>query len=265
MGFAEEKRINIVLLRGLGRESAHWGDFPSALKSALDTYFRATVECIDLMGTGEFYQQAASSNLSDLTDHARLETKTRFDNISFENDALYLIGISMGAMVALDWAQRDSNIKGVVLINSSLGQHPLFWRLRLPVWPKALLALLAPMQWRERIMLNIVSNKTHGKSNDLRHWQDIQKRHPVTRRNIIAMLLAAAHFKPSSFCHGSGLIVASKRDRLVSYQCSHAIAKRFQWPLLEHPTAGHDLPLDDGTWLIERICEWILSENAASP
>jgi len=51
------------------------------------------------------------------------------------------------------------------------------------------------------------------------------------------------------------LILTSKADRLVSYKCSEQISKLWNCPVHYHQEAGHDLPLDDAAWVIERIKE----------
>jgi hypothetical protein len=45
-------------------------------------------------------------------------------------------------------------------------------------------------------------------------------------------------------------------DRLVDPACSQAIGQHWETELIQHPTAGHDLPLDDGEWTTEKIAEW---------
>lgn len=259
MSHKKNKAITIILLRGLGRESAHWGDFPNRLRATLQNHFLATVRCIDLLGTGQFYREKVSSELHRIAEHARLNAINLSKNeLLIEQSPLFLIGISMGAMVALDWAQNDINVKGLILINTSFGQQPLSWRVRPAAWSKALLALVVPIHCRERIMLSIVSNQDNGKSKELIHWQSIQQRRPVSRGNIIRMLIAAARYKPVARSDRLGLIVASEQDRLVSVKCSEQIAKQMQWPMITHPNAGHDLPMDAPDWLTRKIADWLI-------
>jgi len=41
---------------------------------------------------------------------------------------------------------------------------------------------------------------------------------------------------------------------LVSVRCSERLAAQWGVLLQLHPTAGHDLPLDDGSWVVQQIC-----------
>ena len=50
-------------------------------------------------------------------------------------------------------------------------------------------------------------------------------------------------------------VLASNGDRLCSPIASRRLAARLGAPLHVHPTAGHDLPLDDPDWVIARMCE----------
>jgi hypothetical protein len=36
-----------------------------------------------------------------------------------------------------------------------------------------------------------------------------------------------------------------------------AIARRWNCPIAIHPTAGHDLPLDDGVWIAKQVHDWL--------
>ncbi len=70
-------------------------------------------------------------------------------------------------------------------------------------------------------------------------------------RHTARQLTAAARFhaplvKPSV----PTLLLASEQDHLASVNCSKILANYWQCDLLIHNTAGHDLPLDDGTWVI---------------
>jgi hypothetical protein len=40
-------------------------------------------------------------------------------------------------------------------------------------------------------------------------------------------------------------------------RCSIALAQAWHVPIALHESAGHDLALDDGTWLAARVAEWL--------
>ena len=52
------------------------------------------------------------------------------------------------------------------------------------------------------------------------------------------------------------LFVVGTTDRLVDASCSRALARRYLAPLIEHPSAGHDLSTDEPQWLAGEIARW---------
>lgn len=53
------------------------------------------------------------------------------------------------------------------------------------------------------------------------------------------------------------LLLAGQQDRLVNVKCSLALAQHWHCAIRVYPTAGHDLPLDDGDWVVRQIQEWL--------
>ena len=251
---------HIVLLRGLAREAAHWFEFPQQLQKYLGD--EVQIHCIDFPGCGHYFAQPALGSITAMTDHARSELARL--KINTPSDAIYLVGISMGGMIALDWAQRfPQEIEGAVLINSSTGSQPFWWRLRPGAWAGMICALFASMPTREAGVLNIVSNNPNVRVHYLPQWLQIQQQRPVSRATIIAMLRAAAGFRPQESCKVDGLVLASTSDRMVSVRASEAIATQFNWPIALHKSAGHDLPMDDPDWTAQQIANW-LSKSASN-
>jgi pimeloyl-ACP methyl ester carboxylesterase len=79
----------------------------------------------------------------------------------------------------------------------------------------------------------------------------------VSRRNVIRQLVAAANYRGAApTAKIPILVLTSTEDRLVDPACSRALAAHLGAPVREHPTAGHDLPLDDPDWVVDRIREW---------
>ena len=73
-----------------------------------------------------------------------------------------------------------------------------------------------------------------------------------------AQLVAAARFHALPAPPAAPtLILASRKDRLVSVECSKSLAGQWQCPLRLHASAGHDLPLDDGPWVATQVRDWM--------
>jgi len=58
------------------------------------------------------------------------------------------------------------------------------------------------------------------------------------------------------------LVLASAHDALVDPYCSRRLAQAWALPIAEHPTAGHDLPLDDGAWVVRQVERWVCTSRA---
>lgn len=247
--------MHIILLRGLAREAAHWKDFPTQLHAAIGD--ECEIHCVDFPGCGPYFRKRALRSISAMTDFARAQLTEK--NIC---ERVIVIGISMGGMVALDWAQRfPAQLGGLVIINSSAGDQPISWRLQPRAWVPLLTALIMPIPLREKLVLRYVSNDRGSFKANLRGWLQIQQQRPVSRRTIITMLNAAAGFHPLEQSIKNGLVINSAGDQLVAPAASEDLARRFAWPLFTHPSAGHDIPMDDPTWLSKTIAAWLESPN----
>ena len=167
--------------------------------------------------------------------------------------------MSLGAMVAIDWASRyPEEIGRCVLINTSLrGHSPFYHRLRPGnYWRLLQMALSVSPAFREQAVLSMTSAR--GDPATLQRWIEFHRRNPVSRSNALRQLLAAARFSAAAHCPPvEFLLLASVSDRLVDVSCSRLLAARWGVPLREHPTAGHDLPLDDAPWLIDHLRLWL--------
>lgn len=233
-----------ILLRGLARESAHWGGFIDELARARpDDRFHTP----DLYGTGRHHRRRAP--LSIAATRARLQQDCAGIPAPFG-----LIGLSMGAMVAMDWAGVSDECRALVLMSPSSGLSPVHQRLRLSAW-RVLLPLLmsGDRDNTEETILQLTSNR------DIRPevrslWLAIQRQRPALRTNALRQLWAASRFRPPR-CRRDlpALILASRADRLVDWRCSDLLSRSMQWPLALHASAGHDLPLDASQWVVGQI------------
>jgi pimeloyl-ACP methyl ester carboxylesterase len=86
---------------------------------------------------------------------------------------------------------------------------------------------------------------------------DLAQQHPVRLASAARLLAAASRFRlPAAEYWRPTLVLAGGGDRLVDPRCSRALAKAVGGVFQEHPTAGHDLPLDAPDWVIERVSAW---------
>ena len=236
-----------ILLRGLTRESGHWGTFTAQFARAMPGY---NVVALDLPGNGSLCQLASPPRVQDMVAHCRAELARRLLPPPY-----FLLGMSLGAMVAVAWsAAHPDEVAAQVLINTSLRPFsPFYQRLRPRNYGLLLRLALGDAsgeRW-ERSILRITSNRAHDHVLPL--WQALRERHPVTRANALRQLLAAARYRAPRTLITPTLLLASAQDQLVSVACSHTLARVWQCDLQLHPTAGHDLPLDDGDWVARQI------------
>jgi len=242
-----------ILLRGLSRESAHWGELPALLRQRLGG---TAVVALDLPGNGRLNRLVSPTRIEAMTQCCREEVRRLGLAPPYR-----LLAISMGAMVALDWARADpAAIDGCVLINTSLRPFDPWWRRLRPANYAALLGLARPGRSaasREATILRLTSRNTLVAAEVLAAWADLRQRRPVSNGNAMRQLLAAARFRaPAEAPTVPLLVLASQRDGLVDVRCSLRLAQRWGAEIAVHPQAGHDLPLDDAAWVVERVADW---------
>ncbi|NML18305.1 alpha/beta fold hydrolase [Azohydromonas caseinilytica] len=242
-----------VLLRGLTREAGHWGGFPQALARHLP----GRVLTPDLPGNGLLHRQASPLRVADMVASCREQLRAQGARPPF-----HVLALSLGSMVALDWARAHGDeIAAGVLINTSLrGVSPWTQRLR-PAGLARLPALLLGRDdaAREAAILRLTSRRLTAPPP---HWLALRRARPVSRLNALRQLVAAARFHPPPAAPAVPLLLlAARGDALVDARCSQALAARWGLPLALHPEAGHDLPLDDEAWVVERIEAWLQGQD----
>lgn len=239
-----------ILLRGLTREQSHWGSFTHRLE---DAFPGDQFHLVDLPGTGVHFKDRSPDRIADI----REQVRRSIDHIPAPYS---LLALSMGGMVALDWAQHvtEGEIQNLVLINTSSGFSSPWRRMRPGAWPR-IIRLLARRELfdREADILRLTCNQPVTLET-IKHWYRIQRQRPVGIRNACAQLKAASSYKPlPQRPLPDALLLASRGDRIVHWGCSQALEQRWQWTLKVHPSAGHDLPLDDPDWIIRQLKTWL--------
>jgi pimeloyl-ACP methyl ester carboxylesterase len=239
--------VNWLLLRGWTRESRHWGAFPAHLGAALPG---ARIVAADLPGTGARNAEASPARVAEITDAVRREHGP---------GPWRLLGLSLGAMVCADWASRHpGEVQACVLVNTSLRPFSPFWqRLRPAAWAGVLGLWFQPDALRREAGVLALTSATAG-AEVARAWADFATERPVSRRNALRQILAAARYRAPEQAPGVPLLVlASAADRLVDPACSKELSRRWRTPLALHPSAGHDLPLDDPAWIAAQMRGWL--------
>jgi pimeloyl-ACP methyl ester carboxylesterase len=243
-----------VLLRGLTRGSGHWGLFARSMQERLDG---AAVVALDLPGNGLLNELPSPATIGAMATWCREHLRA----MGIETP-VYLLAVSMGAMVATEWATRAPQaVAGCVLVNTSFaGISPWHQRLR----PSSCAALLSiafaarTSAQREAAILRLTSRNARAAAAVVEQWTALRDAHPVSAKNALQQLLAAARYRPPLVAPKVPLLVlSSTRDALVDPRCSQALAAHWRCASAIHPRAGHDLTLDDGSWVVARIREWL--------
>ncbi|OAJ62980.1 hydrolase [Paraburkholderia ginsengiterrae] len=266
-----------ILLRGLTRETRHWGRLPDVLRESLgESPAEASNEArrgadhdnplllLDLPGNGEFAHLRAPATVADMVGFVR--------HAAFQSNLpgpYCVLAMSLGGMVATDWAQRHPHeIERLVLINTSMRPFShMQERLRPSAWPglAGVAANWSDAARAERGIHRLTCNNVATLDDDLAAWSAIRRSAPVSRGNALRQLWAAARFtaraaKPAC----PVLILSSQADRLVNPVCSAKLAAAWGALHREHPWAGHDLPHDDPAWTAGQVRAW-LEQNPAVP
>lgn len=242
-----------IFLRGLTRQSEHWGAFLEQFRHVLPGQ---TIVPLDLAGNGVLNSHRSRTRVQDMVIDCRAQLQAQGLPPPY-----HLLAMSLGAMVAVAWAQaKPDEVAAQVLINTSLRPYSAATDRLQPSNYATLLRLLlsgSPLAW-ERAILHMTSNRPDEQV--LPFWLGLRKAFPVSRLNALRQLWAAARFIAAEGSPAPPtLLLASTHDRLVSVVCSHALAHHWRCPLLEHPSAGHDIPLDDGIWVATSVRTWHLN------
>lgn len=249
-----------ILLRGLTRESRHWGTLPQRW----ETHGLGRPLLLDLPGNGIHARTPVPHDVAGMVAALRREARAAGAAAPYR-----LVAMSLGAMVAADWARTcPDEIAALVLINTSMRPFSTAAeRLRPRNWP-ALLGMAARWHDRphcERVIHRLTCERRDTRDADIAGWVSIAHSAPVSRGAALRQLLAAARFRigqadTAPAC--ATLILSSAADRLVNPVCSARLAESWGVPHGRHPWAGHDLPHDDPDWLCEAVASMPLAAAA---
>lgn len=237
-----------ILLRGLARGRGHWGSFIEKFAAA---HPGDEIECLDLPGNGErnkeFSPLAVSEYVSDLRRQSRFVKA---------GESFQVVAVSLGAMIAVEWMHRFpwEVQKAYLICTSSSSTSKFYERYQthniLPTL--GLAGVKDPRKWEETI-LGMVANNQKRRNEELPGLAKYSEKYPQSSVNVLRQLVAAARFQIPKEVPGDIHLIGSYGDRLVSPDCTTKLAERWGLKPTMHPWAGHDIPIDDPQWLIERL------------
>ena len=231
-------------------ESYHWWDFLPRLQNL---YKNDQFSAVDILGNGQFC--SAKTPLSIKKNISALQNQ-----INFEGRKI-IIGFSLGGILALEWARNHpEEVEAIILINCSSRDSAFYKRLKLSaIYNIIKMGLKTNLSVREQNILQMTTNGLD--SNQLKEiasdWGNRSQQFPVKSINFFRQLVLAGFMKKNNQPTVPTLILCSEKDKVVSSDCSKTIAKKWNCPVMTHPTAGHDLTLEDPDWVIDQINQFI--------
>lgn len=249
----------LLLLRGLTRESGHWGSFCEVLGETLPDW---SVLNLDLPGTGALFQESPGHRVEDFSNSILAQLA------AYPKTPTVIVGMSLGGMVSLDLlARAPEAFVGAVFINTSEASMSSWYE---RISPKALLGLAAALaspsiRAREALVHRLTSINGEHCHKESAPWVSIAKTRPVAKRVLAAQIWAAARYRAPDQVTQPLLWLASKQDRFVDEACTRRLWKRFGGELQVYPFAGHDLSLDAPQWTARRIRAFLETQVNASP
>lgn len=245
-----------VLLRGLTREAGHWGPFIHTLQAHLPPGTRIITP--DIAGNGALHTQPSATSVPAMAEQVRQQL------IAMGCPPPYhVVAMSLGAMVTVAWMHAHPHeLTHAVLINTSLRPHSPFWhRLRprqYPIVARLIFTRPNPLQWEQAVM-RMTCQHPPDVDQALQHWLALRSLHPVGVVNGLKQLWAATRYRAPQQVPAQvpTLLLHAAKDQMVHPACTRTLSERWQWPTACHPTAGHDLPLDDSAWVARQIAHWL--------
>lgn len=243
-----KKKPTWFFLRGLVRGQDHWDDFLEVFQLRFPN---AKIVPIDIPGNGRSFQKKSPLTVKKMMEEIRDQALPHL------GDSNFLFTISLGSMIAMEWLRsHPKEIQGAVFINSSSRNSGKFYERLRPMNYGNILKLLAykDLEERELKILSMTSSNTKKHKRISKAWAELQRKYPVSAANAARQVLAASRFhSPESAPPGKFLFLASQGDQFVHWQCTEKIAKQWKQPFAVHPTGGHDLPLDEGIWVLDQV------------
>ncbi|MCU8004292.1 alpha/beta fold hydrolase [Shewanella sp. SM96] len=228
-----------VLLRGLMRDQRHWNGFDQRLRQK-----GLRVLTPDLPGNGTLSHELSPLKIADYA-HAVWQ---QLDEQAQEGETIYLLGLSMGGMLALEMAcQRPWQIRHVFVLNSSAANLSSWYQRFNPL--NALKAFFMRARGNalhpiESTIVRLTSFR-HRRDRDLIvKWSEFRRDTTPSRRNVWRQLWAAFQYQCPLTVEVPITVLCGDRDALVSMASSKALARHFYTDLIVLAYCGHDAAID---------------------
>jgi len=249
--------ITFILLRGLGRQAEHWGDFPSLLEGQLNDNYSVRVINSDLPGVGKSLDLESTWSLSKNIQILEESLKHCFQN----NEKVILVGLSFGAMCALQWLSLSPDkIHSVILLNSSAADlSPWYKRIRPYALHKTILSRLLRFNLKrsEKELMKVLVTSSEAVDENIDEYHKIALKKEIPIQSSFKQLIMAMTYKIEQSLDNSEhakLILNSTQDRFVDSSCSERIHHKLKNSrLLVNHESGHDLCLEQPDWVISKI------------
>ncbi|ABZ76961.1 alpha/beta hydrolase fold [Shewanella halifaxensis HAW-EB4] len=262
----------VVLVRGLMRDKRHWIGFERMLKQTV--LANHDVISVDTLGNGELASKTSPLNIEVYAEDLCCRLR------SVEDKDCYLVGLSMGGMIALEAAARqygangneialkmadaDVKIRGIALINTSAANlSPWFKRFQLRGLLFGFKSRLkgAGINAIEATVVALTSYKQNHNRKLVRNWSRYRVERKTRLVNVLRQFWACSQFICPKKLYAPVVILSGTKDKLVHPDCSQKLAQYYQSKLIEFDQAGHDLSLDSPQKLCEVLIKAFLLEH----
>ena len=160
---------------------------------------------------------------------------------------VYIIDLSLGCMVTVEWMSRhpEESVDTILVSTSLRGLNPFYQRLLPSSYPAIFKSLFFPENVHRhetknmKLVSNIVANDAIKREMVIDQWGNYAKQFPVTGMNGLRQLLTATRFSvPTERPIAPILILRSLTDKMVSPECSLALSN--QWDRKDLDALGVD-------------------------
>lgn len=252
---SEKEALNFYLLRGLGRESGHWGN--TFMQEVQAVYPSTSFTLLDLPGAGRFHEEPAKIAIEGMASFLQATYK---DSLIDKEGKNILLATSLSGNVALEWVlHQPENFHALILVGTSLRKVCKKKERVQQAAKKEFFDIFftSAVEEREAKFLHINSNLYAENDSILRRWIDIQEKRPVSKHTLFKQTMAGMFYlTPEVRPAIPVLVVGSRGDRIVDEVCIQKVADHLQADRLMHESAGHGIPIDAPVWLAHQVSFW---------